>query len=44
MVHMTEVDISVEASFARGIEKVVNEWKRVSTFLCDFVESMEIAA
>ena len=44
MVCMMEVDSGVEASFARGIGKVVDEQKRVLIFLHDFVQTMEIAA
>ena len=41
---MSKVDLGIDSSLMRCIEKVGNEWKWIPILLCNFVESSIINA
>ena len=41
---MLKVDLGVDLSLAKHVEKVSNEWKRILILLCNFVESLIVDA
>jgi transcription antitermination factor NusG len=44
MVSMTEINFGIQVPFTGRIKNVVNEQKRVTVFLHDFIQTMEVAA
>ena len=41
---MSKVDLGIDSSLARRVEKVGNEWKWIPILLCNFIESLIVDA
>ena len=41
---MLKVDLGIDSSLARHVEKVGNEWKQIPILLCNFIESSIVDA